>query len=60
LYQFTIFNRWGQKIFETTDSKKGWNGKYKGEIAPNGVYLAKVNYNLKSIIKSFNMFKDEY
>ena len=25
-YRFMIFNRWGQKIFETEDSLQGWDG----------------------------------
>jgi len=29
-YRFEIFTRWGQKIFETTDIKKGWDGKFNG------------------------------
>ena len=42
-----IFNRWGDKIFETTDPDIGWNGKRKntGEDCPEGVYfyVCKVN-----------------
>ena len=28
--EFRVFNRWGQEIFNTTDPKKGWDGKWKG------------------------------
>lgn len=38
LIEFKIFNRWGTFVFETTDPKKGWDGKYKGEEQPIGVY----------------------
>ena len=27
---FTIYNRWGEMVFETKDLKKGWDGTYKG------------------------------
>ena len=37
-YNFTIFNRWGQIIFETQDPNTGWDGTYKGNDAPYGVY----------------------
>jgi gliding motility-associated-like protein len=36
---FMIFNRWGEKIFETTDQSVGWDGTYKGEQMNTGVYV---------------------
>jgi len=41
-YQFTVFNRWGELLFETTDIDQGWNGKYKGVIQPMGAYIFQV------------------
>ena len=38
-FQMRIYNRWGQKIFETTDINKGWNGTYKGWNAAIGAYV---------------------
>jgi gliding motility-associated-like protein len=35
---FRIYNRWGQKVFETADRKFGWDGTYKGQIQPMDVY----------------------
>ena len=29
-YHLMIFNRWGEMVFETKDSKQGWEGDYKG------------------------------
>lgn len=40
---WTIYNRWGQKVFESTNSKVGWNGTYKGKLQPTEVYA----YTLK-------------
>ena len=37
--QFTIYNRWGQKMYETTARKEGWDGKYKGVLQPMDVYV---------------------
>ncbi len=39
-----IFNRWGEPVFGATnfkanDASKGWNGTYKGQPAPNDVYV---------------------
>ena len=44
-YQMQVFNRWGQLVFETGDTESGWNGKFKGEPAPAGVYV----YHIKVI-----------
>ncbi|TCJ14635.1 hypothetical protein EPD60_10745 [Flaviaesturariibacter flavus] len=35
---FTIWNRWGQKVFETTDRKTGWDGTWQGKLQPMDVY----------------------
>ena len=37
-FKLTIFNRWGQKIFETSDMLKGWDGKFNGMEQPMDVY----------------------
>ena len=36
--KFIIWNRWGQKVFETEDRRTGWDGKYKGVIQPMDAY----------------------
>lgn len=35
---FKVYNNWGQLIFNTNDGNEGWDGTYKGEKAPFGVY----------------------
>ncbi len=37
--KFIIWNRWGQKIFESNDRNIGWDGKYKGILQPIDVYM---------------------
>jgi gliding motility-associated-like protein len=39
LKNFTIYNRWGNKVFETVDINEGWDGKFNGEPQPMGVYI---------------------
>jgi gliding motility-associated-like protein len=39
LRHFRIFNRWGVLLFETKDINIGWDGSYKGEPQPFGVYI---------------------
>ena len=36
--QWNIYNRWGQKVFESTDPANGWNGYYKGKLQQMDVY----------------------
>ena len=35
---FKVYNNWGQLIFETNDALIGWDGTFKGQDAPFGVY----------------------
>jgi gliding motility-associated-like protein len=48
-YTFYIYDRWGNKVFETTDQEKGWDGTYKGKACQEDVYVYKVEY--KDIIE---------
>jgi gliding motility-associated-like protein len=40
--EFTIFNRWGEIIFNTKDPGKCWNGMYKGKRSDPGTYIYKI------------------
>lgn len=35
---FRVYNRWGQKVYETNRTNTGWNGNYKGKLADPDVY----------------------
>jgi gliding motility-associated-like protein len=34
-----IFDRWGELVFESQDEAHGWDGRFKGEMMPPGVYV---------------------
>ncbi len=54
-YKLTIFNRWGEKVFETNNVSQGWDGTYASKIAPDGVYVYHVEFkNYKDKIYQFN------
>jgi gliding motility-associated-like protein len=36
--RFIIWNRWGQKVFETGNRLEGWDGRVKGQVQPMDVY----------------------
>ena len=42
-YYLSIYNRWGEKIFESKDIETGWDGTYKGERCKADVYTWKIN-----------------
>ncbi len=46
-YELVIYNRLGEKVFETTDYLEHWDGIYQDKPAPGGVYMfyAKVGFN---------------
>lgn len=37
-YHLIIYNRWGEKVFESNDVNNKWDGKYKGESVELGTY----------------------
>lgn len=45
-YEMTIWNRWGEEIFSTTDIDEGWPGtdKRSAKLVPEGVYVYMVTY----------------
>ena len=44
-FQMIIYERWGGKIFETTDMNEGWDGKLKNsEKAKSGTYIYILKY----------------
>lgn len=43
-YRLQIFDRWGQKVFETNDVNIGWQGTNGNTPAPMGTYFYNVSY----------------
>lgn len=37
-YKMHVFNRWGEKMFESTDVNQGWNGRANGQDCQQDVY----------------------
>jgi gliding motility-associated-like protein len=51
-YTFEIYNRWGERIYQTNNRKTGWNGRMKNQNAPDGVYVWRIKFrNHKSIFE---------
>lgn len=45
-YVMSIYNRWGQKVFESNSTKHGWDGNYANGPAALGVYVYVIQYAL--------------
>lgn len=41
--EFSVYDRWGNKVFETTDKSIGWDGKYRGQPMNTGTYVYYLN-----------------
>jgi len=40
---FKVFDRWGEKVFESTDPTVGWDGIYRGKAADTDVFVYYLN-----------------
>lgn len=43
-FQMSIYNRWGERIFYTTDPQVGWRGTFQGEPVQMATYVYIVDY----------------
>ncbi len=55
LNYFRIFDRWGNKVFETTNINSGWDGMYNGKPQPYGVYV----YDLEAVTSTGQLYHRE-
>ena len=56
--ELTIYNRWGEKVFESKDIDKGWDGTFKNSKCNEGVFVWYLNATLKddkTIVKKGNI-----
>jgi len=43
-YLIDIFNRWGQRVFNSTKISNSWNGTYLGKQVESGTYFYRIEY----------------
>ncbi|MEY4709444.1 MAG: hypothetical protein RIS28_576 [Bacteroidota bacterium] len=44
-FQLAVYNRWGERIFESSDPSIGWDGTVNGKMAMEGVYVYDFRYS---------------
>jgi gliding motility-associated-like protein len=45
-FEFSIYNRWGERVFESTSASTCWDGMFRDKPAQTGVYV----YKLKAVL----------
>lgn len=43
-YQFSIYDRWGSRIFYSTNPSLGWNGESQNRDTPSGNYVWQISF----------------
>jgi len=43
--RMTVYNRWGELLFDSQDPQAAWDGTFKGEQVQSGVYIVRVTFN---------------
>ena len=60
-FSLEVFDRWGEKVFQTTNIHKGWDGSFKGQPCKSEVYVWKIfSTDRKGKSKSLNGFVTLY
>ncbi len=48
LLEFSVYNRWGERIYWSNDMEQGWDGTYKGVMQPAETYFYYVRVRMFS------------
>jgi gliding motility-associated-like protein len=46
-YKLKVYNRWGEKVYETDDVSDGWDGFYKNSKQPIGTFVYAIEYSFR-------------
>ncbi len=38
-FEMKVYNRWGELVFTSNDPANGWDGSFRGNLAPEGTYV---------------------
>ena len=48
-FEITVYNRWGQVVFQSNDRFKAWDGTYLGKPQDTNVFLWVCKYQLEGM-----------
>jgi gliding motility-associated-like protein len=43
-WQFSVYNKWGERVFYSEETEFGWDGKYQGSICQDDTYIWTLKY----------------
>ena len=46
-FTMSVYNRWGELVFESSDISLGWDGMHEGKACPMGTYVYSLEYGTK-------------
>ncbi|MFY9310167.1 MAG: gliding motility-associated C-terminal domain-containing protein, partial [Bacteroidia bacterium] len=47
-FSIIIYNRWGEKVFESNDPERAWDGTYNGKLVDVGVFAYYIDATLNN------------
>jgi len=53
-FELAVYNRWGQRVFYSTDVNKGWDGRVSGVEQQPDVYMWTCRYQLEGAGEQFD------
>jgi len=53
-FSFIVYNRWGQKVFQTNNAGEKWDGTFNGKLAETGTYFYTIQYDYGGQFSSRN------
>ena len=56
-FEWTIFDRWGKRVYRSTNPNIPWDGKLGGELLQNGVFIYHLRYKWR--IYGIEQFREE-
>lgn len=54
-FEFSIYNRWGQIVFKTSDPFQGWDGTFHGIAQPQDAYIYDVHFRYLVTNQSYQL-----
>jgi gliding motility-associated-like protein len=53
-YSFTVYDKWGNQIYTTNNPNGKWDGRFKGNLCEEDIYVYKVESTEKNTDKKVN------